>query len=93
METSETSLACAHRELDEETGIDLSSTRVHQIGYKKFSKEGAGYFIYEFSNEPHLIPKDRQEISECGWFNEGEMRQMPCNRDVNSFLLAMGRKP
>lgn len=93
MEMAETSLACAHRELDEETGIKVCWSEVDQLGYRKFSKEGAGYFIYQFHHEPHLCPRNQSEICESGWFHEDEMRSMSCNRDVNSFLSLMSKQP
>jgi 8-oxo-dGTP pyrophosphatase MutT (NUDIX family) len=86
MENSETAISCASRELCEETGIVLESTQVIPMGYRKFSKEGGGYFIYRFDDEPRLVARNEAEITEGGWFSEEEMRNMPCNKDVNSFL-------
>jgi len=86
MENTETAIGCASRELEEETGIILDNANVVSIGYRKFTKEGGGYFVYHFTDEPTLIARNNSEISECGWFSEEEMRNMPCNKDINSFL-------
>lgn len=86
MENTETAIGCAGRELQEETGIILNSANVTSMGYRKFTKEGGGYFVYRFEEEPTLIPRNNAEITECGWFSEEEMRAMPCNKDINSFL-------
>ena len=86
MENSETSMACAARELAEETGIILNSHDYTPMGYRKFSKDGGGYFVYRFQNEITLQARNTNEILECGWFSEEEMRRLQCNKDVNSFL-------
>jgi len=91
MENTETSIACAHRELSEETGINISSHSITPVGYRKFSKEGGGYFIYRFEDEPTLVARNNAEILECGWFTEEEMKNMPCNKDINSFLSLLNR--
>lgn len=85
MEQRETAQQCAFRELCEETSICLTS-EMTSMGYRKFSRDGGGYFIYLVPEEYTLLPKNTNEICECGWFSEDEMRNMPCNKDVNSFL-------
>lgn len=92
MENTETAIGCASRELEEETGIVLDTTNVSSMGYRKFTKEGGGYFVYNFNDEPTLIAKNNSEIAECGWFSEEEMRAMPCNKDINSFLSLLVRQ-
>lgn len=84
MENTETAQECAFRELNEETGLTL--TNESSLGYRKFSRDGGGYFIYQVYNETELIPKNSTEITECGWFSEDDIRRLPCNKDVNSFL-------
>jgi len=91
MENTETAVGCAARELTEETGIVLDNIDVVSMGYRKFSKEGGGYFVYRFNDEPTLTARNNSEISECGWFSEEEMRAMPCNKDINSFLSLLLR--
>jgi len=86
MESTETALGCAARELQEETGIHLDSANVAPLGYRKFSKEGGGYFVYRFTEEPILVARNSAEITEGGWFSEEEIRTMLCNKDINSFL-------
>lgn len=87
MEASETSHMCAMRELFEETGIVL--TNYSEMGYKKFSRDGGGYFIYMVNEEYTIIPRNRNEIVKGGWFSEQEMRKLTCNKDVNSFLALL----
>ena len=84
MEGSETAQDCALRELTEETGIVLAN--FIQLGYRKFSRDGGGYFVYSVEEEYTTIPGNPNEISEGGWFTEADMRKMLCNKDVNSFL-------
>ena len=86
MENTETALGCAARELHEETGIHLETANVVPLGYRKFSKEGGGYFVYRFTEEPTLVARNSTEITDGGWFSEEEIRAMPCNKDINSFL-------
>jgi ADP-ribose pyrophosphatase YjhB (NUDIX family) len=88
MEQNETAIECAFRELGEETSLHLP-TNAEPLGYRKFSRDGGGYFIYMIPNEYPLIPKNTDEICECGWFSEEEMRRLNCNKDVNSFLSLM----
>lgn len=89
IENTENARQCAFRELFEETGIRLTHEHI-LLGYpRKFSRDGGEYFIYQFPDECSLIAKNPNEISECGWFSEDEMRNMPCNKDINSFLALM----
>lgn len=93
MENTETAIGCASRELQEETGIVLETTNVTSMGYRKFTKEGGGYFVYRFEEEATLVPRNNAEIIECGWFSEEDMRDMPCNKDINSFLSLLRSQP
>lgn len=82
MKSNETSLNCALRELEEETSIQLPSDRA-SVGYKKLAN--GGYFIFEMPEELEILPKNTHEISDAGWFDLEEIREMPCNIDVNRF--------
>jgi len=88
MEQKETAIECAFRELREETSLEIPANTV-SLGYRKFSRDGGGYFIYSVSDEATLVPHNTSEICECGWFSEEEMRRMNCNKDINSFLSLM----
>ena len=88
MEQNETAIECAFRELGEETSLYLPPN-AESLGYRKFSRDGGGYFIYMIPHECTLTPKNPDEICECGWFSEEQMRRMNCNKDVNSFLSLM----
>ncbi len=83
LKSNETSLQCALRELDEETSITLPSDQAN-IGYRKLTN--GGYFVFEMASEVTLLPKNSNEISETGWFTVEEIREMPCNIDVNRFI-------
>jgi 8-oxo-dGTP pyrophosphatase MutT (NUDIX family) len=87
MEGAETAQGCALRELFEETGIVLSD--FVELGYKKFSRDGGGYFIYMVAKEFTIEPSNYNEIIKGGWFSEKEMRSLSCNKDVNSFLALL----
>jgi len=84
MEGSETAQICAFRELFEETSIVLE--KFTHLGYRKFSRDGGGYFVYSVEEEYTIVPRNPNEINEGGWFTESEMRNMSCNKDVNAFL-------
>ena len=88
MEHTETAKECAFRELSEETSIILTNNHI-SLGYRKFSRDGGGYFIYQLPDEYTLVAKNSTEIMDSGWFSEEEMRRMSCNKDVNSFLSAI----
>jgi ADP-ribose pyrophosphatase YjhB (NUDIX family) len=87
MENTETAQECAFRELGEETGLSLVNEA--SLGYRKFSRDGGGYFIYQVADEYKMTPKNTSEISECGWFSENDIRRLSCNKDVNSFLALL----
>jgi NADH pyrophosphatase NudC (nudix superfamily) len=36
--------------------------------------------------EPILAVNDTAEVEDIGWFSLEEIKKMPCNRDVSSFL-------
>ena len=80
MEGKETSLQCATRELQEETGLCLMT---EPISFKKYS--AAGYFIYSVENEARLFPKDTREIDDARWFSYEEISNLNKNVDVSMF--------
>ena len=86
LENKETAQECAFRELLEETGIVLTNNHITLGPPKKFSRDGGEYFLYQFSEECPMYPRNPNEITDCGWFSEEDMRSMRCNKDVNSFL-------
>lgn len=83
LKSNETSLQCALRELEEETSISLPSDQ-QNIGYRKLTN--GGYFVFEMPDEVSLTPKNSHEISDAGWFTLEEIRELPCNIDVNRFV-------
>jgi len=86
MEGNETSLQCATRELQEETGLSITSK---PISYKKYS--AAGYFIYSVDNETRLFPKDTREVEEADWFTYEEVSKLNKNVDVSMFCLHLSK--
>ena len=82
MEGKETSLQCAVRELQEETGLCLVD---EPIAFKKYS--AAGYFIYSVESETRLFPKDTREIDDARWFSYEEISKLNKNVDVSMFCL------
>jgi len=86
MEGNETSLQCATRELQEETGLSITSK---PISYKKYS--AAGYFIYSVDNEARLFPKDTREVEEADWFSYEEVAKLNKNVDVSMFYLHLSK--
>jgi 8-oxo-dGTP pyrophosphatase MutT (NUDIX family) len=86
MEGKETSLQCAIRELQEETGLCIAS---EPIAFKKYS--AAGYFIYSVNNEARLFPKDTREVEEADWFTFEEVSKLNKNVDVSMFCLHLSK--
>lgn len=84
IEGQETGLACARRELFEETGI-----RIHQepFAFKKFLKSGtSSYFLFAVERELRPFPHDLREVEEARWVSLDEMEQLSKNVDVSLFL-------
>jgi len=86
MEGKETSLQCATRELQEETGLCIAS---EPIAFKKYS--AAGYFIYSVANETRLFPKDTREVQDADWFTYEEVSKLNKNVDVSMFCLHLSK--
>lgn len=82
-----TSIACALRELKEETGIALSSD---YIACKKY--KAAEYYIYEVREEFRTFPQDIKEIEAASWFSFEEMLELRKNIDVSLFCQHVERK-
>ena len=78
MELNENDIACALRELYQETGI---TPDVQYSSYKKLS--AGGYFIFFFKDEPTPQPLDVKEIEEAIWVDIDEIRTLNCNVDLN----------
>lgn len=83
----ETYLECAIRETSEEAGIPLDN--YIPVAYQRLSV--GEYYFYELSEEVVPTINDSQEIVEARWMTMDEMREEPCNVDVNNFLSRMRR--
>jgi len=82
-----TALACALRELKEETGIALHRD---YIAYKKY--KAGEYYIYEVPEEYRTFPQDTKEIEDAGWFTFEETCELKKNIDVSLFCQHIQRK-
>ena len=86
MESNETSIQCAKRELTEETGLRLTG---EPISYQKFY--AAGYFIFSIPYEYRLFPQDSNEIEDIGWFNIKQINNLDKNVDVSMFCTYLSQ--
>lgn len=82
-----TSLACALRELKEETGIVLKQD---YISYKKY--KAGEYFIYSVPEEYRTFPKDTKEIETADWFTYEQICDLKKNIDVSLFCQHIQKK-
>ena len=82
------SVACALRELKEETGIALTNN--NYIAYKKY--KAAEYYIYEVSEEFRTFPIDTKEIEDADWFTFEEICDLKKNIDVSLFCQHVEKK-
>ena len=80
-EVGETSLECAIRELHEETGLDAP----FMYSYMYHLATGV-YYLYNTRTENICDTLDPNEIMNTGWFTKKEMKCMPVNIDINTFL-------
>lgn len=81
------SLACALRELKEETGISL---QLDYISYKKY--KAGEYYIFEVPEEYRTFPQDTCEVEEAAWLTFEEICEKTKNIDVSLFCQHIQRK-
>lgn len=76
----EAPLACALRELAEETGLETLPEPIEyiQVGY-------GNYHVFHLTHQPSLIPRDTNEIMDTRWVTLGEMCALPLNADASMF--------
>jgi 8-oxo-dGTP pyrophosphatase MutT (NUDIX family) len=79
---------CAIRELMEETGLvpPRFPMRIHQLATGL-------YYHYRVSEELIGCPEDTAEVEDLQWLSAAELRCMPINVDVSTFLKRVQRKP
>ena len=78
-------LACALREIEEETGLTKLSPTLHS------GKVGYGYyFLFILPSMMSLVPIDTKEIMRTAWVTVDQMKTMNVNADVHSFLSPAG---
>ncbi len=87
MESTETSLDCALRELEEETGINLRDEK--PIRLQRLSV--GNYFFFELDDEPTPCIRDSAEVEEAEWIPVDRLVHMDCNVDINAFLDRLAR--
>jgi len=78
----ETVRACAFREFEEETGLDINN--YSEIGYQHLS--AGGYFFFHSPNEDIPPINANREISLATWKSISELRDMDVNIDISVFL-------
>jgi len=86
LESEESSLECALRELYEETGIQLN-----EKPSRSYKLSVGQYFIFEME-ETELSVRDHNEIEEAAWIPFDRLPQMNCNVDVNNFLIRLSER-
>jgi len=79
---------CALRELMEETGLvpPRFPLRIHQLATGL-------YYHYRVGEELEGCPEDTAEVEEIQWLTASQLRRMPINVDVSTFLKRIQRKP
>lgn len=80
LESGETALQCALRELQEETGLRL---RIQPMAYKKYAT--GGYFLFSVPEEYRLFPQDSREVLQARWFTLDEIQKLQKNVGVSLF--------
>ena len=88
LESSETSIECARRELLEEAGVNLQG--VTPTGCHKLSV--GHYYTFEMAEEEAPKIRDANEISKADWVHIDEIGGLECNVDVNAFLDKINRR-
>ncbi len=85
--TDRTALACALRELKEETGIILNAD---YIAFKKY--KAGEYYIFPVKGEFRTFPIDTKEVEEANWFTYEEICNLKKNIDVSLFCQHIEKK-
>jgi ADP-ribose pyrophosphatase YjhB (NUDIX family) len=80
-------LACALRELKEETGISLKQD---YIAFKKY--KAGEYYIFPVSEEFRTFPIDTLEVDSANWFTYEEICDLKKNIDVSLFCQYIQKK-
>jgi 8-oxo-dGTP pyrophosphatase MutT (NUDIX family) len=83
----ETYISCAVRETFEESGVDLDGRM--PIAYQRLSV--GEYYFYDLDEEVVPTINDTREIDEVKWMTIDDMKNVPCNVDVNNFLNRLRR--
>lgn len=88
LEFNEEPLACAMRELYEETGISLVGQKptLGPVRLGRVNDVGAYYFVFRPRKEVRPVIYDTNEVSDVRWFTLQEIASVPGNIDVSNFL-------
>ena len=85
LKRGESQIACARRELLEETGLTFPSKE--PIGFYKFS--AGSYFLFAIEDEPTPDPRDSWEIREARWVPIEEIQHLNVNVDISWFRTVL----
>jgi ADP-ribose pyrophosphatase YjhB (NUDIX family) len=79
-----TPIACAKRELMEETGIEAPDTYIscHRL-------QAATYYLFVVKNDYVFTPKNPEEIDDVRWWSLTNLPKTNCNVDVSMFRTLM----
>jgi len=88
LEFNEEPLACAMRELYEETGISLVGQQptLGPIRLGRMDDVGAYYFVFRPEKEFRPVIYDRNEVTDVRWLTLKEIASIPGNIDVSNFV-------
>jgi len=86
IDSGETQLAAARRELWEETGLQLTDAQF--LGHSVLQWEE--HWLYRMNVPPSIQPHPSREIVECRWFSAAELEQVTVKATNTELLTREG---
>jgi 8-oxo-dGTP pyrophosphatase MutT (NUDIX family) len=78
-------LECARREIQEETGLQMTQpTKAQRL-------KGGYYFVFDLSHPTPPDPEDQEEVEEARWVTREEMAYLIGNAGIKDFLERVTR--